>query len=163
MTESPGSRLCLLVEDQPRSRDWLLGILTAAFPGIGVVALTRRSEALSWLSERRAAGGAPGFDLAIIDLGLPDGSGVDIVRSLVESWPSVTPVIATIYDDDAHLFAALAAGASGYILRMRSLTCWSRSYAAWTEESLRCRPPLLTVSWHIFVTRSQPRLQTKPD
>ncbi|ODT22547.1 MAG: DNA-binding response regulator [Kaistia sp. SCN 65-12] len=117
MTESPGSRLCLLVEDQPRSRDWLLGILTAAFPGIGVVALTRRSEALSWLSERRAAGGAPGFDLAIIDLGLPDGSGVDIVRSLVESWPSVTPVIATIYDDDAHLFAALAAGASGYILK----------------------------------------------
>lgn len=115
--EMTTSRLCLLVEDQPRSRDWLLGVLTAAFPGIGIVALARKAEALAWLSERRAAGDAAGFDLALIDLGLPDGSGVDLVRRLVEDWPAVTPVIATIYDDDAHLFEALAAGARGYLLK----------------------------------------------
>lgn len=109
-------RLCLLVEDQPRSRDWLLGVLTAAFPGIGVVAFSRRAEALAWLAERRGSG-VPGFDLALIDLGLPDGSGVDLVRALVESWPKVMPVIATIYDDDAHIFEAIAAGARGYLLK----------------------------------------------
>jgi len=116
MMEITTARLCLLVEDQPRSRDWLLGVLTAAFPGIGVVAFARRAEAMAWLAERQGAG-VPGFDLALIDLGLPDGSGVDLVRKLVEAWPNVMPVIATIYDDDAHIFEAIAAGARGYLLK----------------------------------------------
>lgn len=116
MMETTTARLCLLVEDQPRSRDWLLGVLTAAFPGIGVVAFARRAEALAWLAERQGSG-VPGFDLALIDLGLPDGSGIDLVRKLVEAWPDVMPVIATIYDDDAHIFEAIAAGARGYVLK----------------------------------------------
>ena len=116
MMEMTTARLCLLVEDQPRSRDWMLGVVTAAFPGIGVVAFARRAEALAWLAERKVSG-APGFDLALIDLGLPDGSGVDLVRKLVEAWPNVMPVIATIYDDDAHIFEAIAAGARGYLLK----------------------------------------------
>lgn len=110
-------RSCLLVEDQPRSRDWLLDVLTAAFPGIGVVACARRAEALAWLAERRKEGGVAGFDLAVIDLGLPDGSGIDLVRTLARDWPHVVSVIATIYDDDAHIFDALAAGARGYLLK----------------------------------------------
>jgi DNA-binding NarL/FixJ family response regulator len=117
MMHKATSRLCLLVEEQPRTRDWLLGVLTAAFPGIGVVTFARLAEAMAWLDERKAADDAPGFDLALIDLGLPDGHGVMLVRKLVADWPKVTPVIATIYDDDAHLFLALAAGARGYLLK----------------------------------------------
>ena len=57
------------------------------------------------------------FELALIDLGLPDGSGVDVVTALRESQPEALSVIVTIHDDDEHLFPALQAGAYGYILK----------------------------------------------
>src|SRR5690606_24228873 len=57
------------------------------------------------------------FALAVVDLGLPDGSGVDIVRRLAGDMPTTLCVVATIYDDDAHLFEAIAAGAQGYVLK----------------------------------------------
>lgn len=117
MTEMKSPRSCLLVEDQPRTRDWLLRVLTAAFPGIGVVACAKRAEALTWLTKQQNAGDPTGFDLAVIDIGLPDGSGIDLVRKLTQDWPQVVTVIATIYDDDAHIFEALAAGARGYLLK----------------------------------------------
>ncbi len=117
MMEMKPPRSCLLVEDQPRTRDWLLGVLAAAFPGIRVVACARRADALAWLTTQQSADDAAGFDLAVIDLGLPDGPGVDLVRQLTQDWPQVVTVIATIYDDDAHIFEALAAGARGYLLK----------------------------------------------
>jgi DNA-binding NarL/FixJ family response regulator len=57
------------------------------------------------------------FDLALIDLDLPDGSGVDVVGALHHHQPQALPVVVTIYDDDAHLFPALQAGAFGYLLK----------------------------------------------
>ena len=57
------------------------------------------------------------FDLALIDLGLPDGSGVDVVAALREAQPEAQSVVVTIHDDDDHLFPALQAGAFGYILK----------------------------------------------
>ena len=57
------------------------------------------------------------FDLALVDLGLPDGSGVDVVAALREHQPETQSVVVTIHDDDEHLFPALQAGAFGYILK----------------------------------------------
>jgi DNA-binding NarL/FixJ family response regulator len=57
------------------------------------------------------------FDLALVDLGLPDGSGVDVVSALREHQPDAQSVVVTIHDDDEHLFPALQAGAYGYILK----------------------------------------------
>jgi DNA-binding NarL/FixJ family response regulator len=57
------------------------------------------------------------FDLALIDLGLPDGSGVDVVAKLRDIQPDAQSVVVTIHDDDEHLFPALQAGAYGYILK----------------------------------------------
>ena len=61
--------------------------------------------------------GAERFDLALIDLGLPDGSGVDVVAALREAQPEAQSVVVTIHDDDDHLFPALQAGAFGYVLK----------------------------------------------
>ena len=59
------------------------------------------------------------FDLALVDLGLPDGSGVDVVEPRCASTQPETAraVVVTIHDDDEHLFPALQAGAFGYILK----------------------------------------------
>ena len=100
----------LIVEDLPAIREWLADVATAAFPQIEVVSLGRRSEALDCLKTQT-------FDLALVDLGLPDGNGVDVVSSLHRSQPQAVPVVVTIYDDDDHLFPALQAGAFGYLLK----------------------------------------------
>ncbi|HET6667831.1 MAG TPA: response regulator transcription factor [Intrasporangium sp.] len=56
-------------------------------------------------------------DVAILDGRLPDGSGVDVCRDVRAVDPSIKGLILTSYDDDAALFAAILAGASGYLLK----------------------------------------------
>lgn len=113
MSVEPGSpRICLLIEDQPRTREWMLTVLAAAFPDLRIETVGTLKSAHAWLDRHAAS-----LWLAIIDIGLPDGSGVDIVRRLHRDHPEVLPVVATIYDDDAHLFEAIAAGARGYVLK----------------------------------------------
>jgi two-component system response regulator DevR len=56
-------------------------------------------------------------DVAILDARLPDGSGIDVCRDVRSIDPSIKAVILTSYDDDDALFAAIMAGAAGYVLK----------------------------------------------
>jgi two-component system, NarL family, response regulator DevR len=56
-------------------------------------------------------------DVALLDARLPDGSGIDVCRDIRSSYPNVRCLILTSYDDDEALFAAVMAGASGYLLK----------------------------------------------
>lgn len=56
-------------------------------------------------------------DVAILDARLPDGSGIEVCRQIRSSHPDVKAIILTSYDDDEALFAAIMAGAAGYILK----------------------------------------------
>jgi two-component system, NarL family, response regulator DevR len=72
-------------------------------------------------------------DVAILDARLPDGSGIDVCREIRSSWPDTRCLILTSYDDDEALFAAVMAGASGYLLKQiggSSLTDAIRQVAA---------------------------------
>jgi DNA-binding NarL/FixJ family response regulator len=60
------------------------------------------------------------FDLALVDLHLGDGHGNAVIAELVQSQPACMVVVATIFDDDDHLFKALQAGAQGYVLKDRA-------------------------------------------
>jgi len=60
---------------------------------------------------------ASGPDVAVLDARLPDGSGIDVCRSIRSSDPSIAVIILTSYDDDEALFAAIMAGAAGYVLK----------------------------------------------
>jgi DNA-binding NarL/FixJ family response regulator len=103
----------LLLEDLPEIRTWLKALVTQVFTSAQIVECARVHDALAQVSAQK-------FDLALIDLGLPDGSGVDVVSALRESQPEALSVIVTIHDDDDHLFPALQAGAYGYILKEQS-------------------------------------------
>ena len=59
-------------------------------------------------------------DVAILDGRLPDGSGVDVCRDIRSVDPTIKALILTSYDDDEALFAAILAGASGYVLKQIS-------------------------------------------
>ncbi len=100
----------LLLEDLPEIRTWLRSLVLQVFPGAQVSEAARVHDALELVTAVR-------FDLALVDLGLPDGSGVDVVTKLRDLQPEAQSVVVTIHDDDEHLFPALQAGAFGYILK----------------------------------------------
>ena len=56
-------------------------------------------------------------DVAVLDARLPDGSGIEVCRSVRAVDPSIHALILTSYDDDEALFAAIMAGAAGYVLK----------------------------------------------
>src|SRR5919206_560507 len=56
-------------------------------------------------------------DVAVLDGRLPDGSGVDVCRDVRSVDPTIRAIILTSYDDDEALFAAIMAGAAGYVLK----------------------------------------------
>ncbi|MBC7638652.1 MAG: response regulator transcription factor, partial [Rhodoferax sp.] len=55
--------------------------------------------------------------VAILDGRLPDGSGIDVCREVRSRHPEIAALILTSYDDDEALFAAIMAGAAGYVLK----------------------------------------------
>jgi len=56
-------------------------------------------------------------DVAVLDARLPDGSGIEVCRSVRGVDPRIKALILTSYDDDEALFAAIMAGAAGYVLK----------------------------------------------
>ncbi len=56
-------------------------------------------------------------DVAVLDARLPDGSGIEVCRSIRAVDPTINALILTSYDDDEALFAAIMAGAAGYVLK----------------------------------------------
>jgi two-component system response regulator DevR len=64
---------------------------------------------------RRIPASAP--DVAVIDARLPDGSGIEVCRAVRAANPEIRCLILTSYDDDEAIFAAVLAGAAGYVLK----------------------------------------------
>lgn len=68
-------------------------------------------------AEARARIPATRPDVAILDARLPDGSGIDVCRDIRSALPETRCLILTSYDDNDAIFAAVMAGASGYLLK----------------------------------------------
>ncbi|MBK7705220.1 MAG: response regulator transcription factor [Acidobacteria bacterium] len=66
----------------------------------------------------RIKGNVP--DVLLSDIGLPGMSGIEGVKILKESYPDMTVLMLTVYEDDERIFDALCAGASGYLLKRTS-------------------------------------------
>ncbi len=99
-----------IVEDQPRLRE-MFGLLIAADASIaGVSRYASMEEALAGL------GRAP-VDVVLADIGLPGMSGIEGVRRLRALRPETQVLMLTVHDDDEHVFDAIRAGASGYLLK----------------------------------------------
>ena len=100
----------LIVEDLRETAAWLAGIVSRAFPGARVRQAAGVRAALGAIAAE-----AP--DLALVDLGLPDGEGLEVLRALRARAPACLPVVTTAATDDAAIVGALAAGAQGYLLK----------------------------------------------
>jgi DNA-binding NarL/FixJ family response regulator len=99
----------LVVDDHPVYRRGIATLLAAS--GYEVVAeASSAAEAIGWV--RRAAP-----DAVLMDLGLPDGSGIEATARIVGEHPATRVVVVTMFDDDGSVRRALAAGAVGYVVK----------------------------------------------
>jgi DNA-binding NarL/FixJ family response regulator len=89
--------LCLAIESEPTLS------LVAAFDSV--------EPALAWLKQQEAV------DLLLTDLGLPDGSGIDVIHACVQYCPGCDILVLTMSSDDDSILACIDAGASGYVLK----------------------------------------------
>ena len=116
----------LIVEDVSETRRWLSEIVSAAFDGSEI------HEAAS-MRAGIAQAAARDYDVALIDLGLPDGSGLDVLRNLRLLRPQTVCVVTTVMGDDASIVGALSAGAQGYLLKEQPQDLLVRQLKQMTE------------------------------
>ena len=101
----------LIVEDLDEPRKWLADLLPRALPAVRLV------ETAVTLADARLLMRSHAYGLALVDWCLPDGTSENLIAELVAARPGAVVIVATIHDDDTHVFPALRAGASGYILK----------------------------------------------
>ena len=115
-----------VVDDHTVMRQGLVGLLEGE-PDVEVVGQAGDAKsALAMLTTQ-----AP--DVALIDVGLPDMSGIDLTAKIVELVPTIRVLIVTMHEREDYLFEALRAGASGYVLKgadVRDLLSAVRTVAA---------------------------------
>jgi DNA-binding NarL/FixJ family response regulator len=104
----------LIVEDEPEflSRFSQAVRSDANLHLLGAVA--DGAEAIALLN-----GVAP--DVMLVDLGLPDIDGVQLIRHAVTRHPGTDVLVVTMFGDDEHVLASIAAGATGYLLKDTSI------------------------------------------
>jgi DNA-binding NarL/FixJ family response regulator len=124
-------RNALIVEDHPDAGEWLRRAVLAAFSEVAVTLDATFSGGLAHIEEDPP-------ELALIDLELPDGSGIGLIERLRARSADAVIVVTTVFGDDQHLFAALRAGASGYVLKDES----EAKLAALLRGIARGEPPL---------------------
>ena len=99
-----------IVEDDPTLREMLVSLLQAD-PDYAVVAEFAEGEAAI------AALAHLSLDIALVDIGLPDISGIDVIRKLKALSPACSALVVTTFGDEKTVTAALEAGADGYLLK----------------------------------------------
>jgi len=100
----------LIVEDLIPVMDWLYQSVQLVYSDASISKVFDLSSALEKVKTQE-------YDLALVDIGLPDGSGLDVVDHLTQNNKATLIVMTTIFDDDQHVFSALRKGAKGYILK----------------------------------------------
>jgi DNA-binding NarL/FixJ family response regulator len=104
-----------LVEDDPSFRH-ALHLAVADCADLDLVAVGfSRAEGLAMLK-------LPPADVLICDLGLPDGSGIDVIAKAQLEWPHCAVMVATMFGDEAHVISSIEAGVAHHIAdEIRSL------------------------------------------
>src|SRR5438309_7944160 len=100
----------LIVDDHPIFRDGMSSLLRSV-PGFEVAGeATTGEEAV-----RLAAEASP--DVVLMDIGMPRMNGIEATRAVLDVCPSARVLVLTMYEEAESVFAALRAGARGYLLK----------------------------------------------
>jgi DNA-binding NarL/FixJ family response regulator len=100
----------VVVEDDARTRRYFAQCvdtcpqleLLGCFGGV--------AEARAWIARNTS-----GPDVLLTDLGLPDGSGIDVIRDMLARFPACDALVVSMFGDEEHVLASIEAGALGYV------------------------------------------------
>lgn len=111
----PDTVRLFLVDDHPLVREWLEQLLRAE-PGFEVIGQAED------VAGAMAAMAAKKPDIAIVDLSLRNGTGIELIREIREKLPQVQVIVLSMHEELAQVERALRAGASGYVMKRESTT-----------------------------------------
>jgi DNA-binding NarL/FixJ family response regulator len=103
----------LLVDDHPLVREWLANLIEKNLDLTVCGEAEDAPTALKAIAELQP-------DLAIIDLSLGSGSGIDLIRSIRSSFPAVAMIVLSTHDERVYAERAIRAGARGYVMKRES-------------------------------------------
>lgn len=105
-------RIALLAEDEPVYQDLFRRALEALQQGWTLQVADCGADALQALMQQPNS-----FDIVLVDLGLPDMSGMEVIRAARAHHPDTPVLVASIHSDEAHVLEAVRNGARGYLLK----------------------------------------------
>jgi DNA-binding NarL/FixJ family response regulator len=108
MSDAPIS--IIIVEDEPEFRRRFAQIIEGE-PSMrlaGVAANRREAQVIIDKED---------FDVLLIDLGLPDGNGIELIKQVSQKKPEADIMVVTVFGDEQHVVSSIEAGATGYILK----------------------------------------------
>ena len=100
----------VIVEDDERFRGAFASVVAGA-PDMALVGTAADlPQGFQLLRDQRP-------DVVLVDLGLPSGSGIELIRFAHENLPDTDVMVVTVFGDEPHVMASLEAGATGYLLK----------------------------------------------
>lgn len=100
----------LIADDHPHFRDGMRALLLSA-PDVEVVGEAGDGEKAISMAERLQP------DVVLMDLNMPGVGGIEATRRIIHTSPHIAVLVVSMYEDDDSVFAALKAGARGYLLK----------------------------------------------
>jgi len=125
----------MIVEDAPATRRRLTRAIEE-YPRLVLLA------AVGTCAEARAALAGALPKVLLVDIGLPDGNGIDLIREVAARSNDVDMMVITVFGDEKHVLAALQAGATGYLLKDSSLQDIGEAVMQLIEGGSPISPPI---------------------
>jgi DNA-binding NarL/FixJ family response regulator len=113
---------CLVIEDEPHWQTTIAQVI-AGHDTLELIGICPN------LAEALAKIRTTSYDMLIVDLGLPDGNGVDAIRTSRRLHPDADILVATVFDDERSVVAAICAGATGYLVKDATAAEWISAIA----------------------------------
>ncbi len=110
MTSILQKRTVFLVDDHPLVREWLTNLINQQSDLVVCGEAESAPQALQGIDQARP-------DVAIVDISLKDSSGIELIKSLKQSHPTVSVLVLSMHDESLYAERALRAGAKGYIMK----------------------------------------------
>lgn len=141
----------MIVEDDPAFRERYAGILSAdpAFEVVASVANGR--DGLALLEQLKP-------DVLLVDLGLPDISGIEVIRHASRTVPEAECMVVTVFGDEEHVLASIEAGATGYLLKDAT----TESFLSGIRELINGGSPISPIIARRLLKRFQPETGPVP-
>ncbi len=135
----------LIVEDDVAFRERFGAILEKDSAFDVVASVGTAAEGLTMLTQHKP-------DVLLVDLGLPDLSGIEVIRHASRTLPNCECMVVTVFGDEEHVLASIEAGASGYLLKDAS----EESFLSSIRELIAGGSPISPIIARRLLKRFQP-------